>query len=447
MTAHVSTRALTRGATKLRTPLRGLIDVRAETNLSDPVKALEAINRGFEEFKASHAEELKGIAKKFDDVITKDRLTKIDAFMATAQETIDKQAAEIAALKANGTSTGDETTETEAQRKYRKDFEAWVKTGDGEQAIKAAMRSPEIMADASVGTNGDGGFTVPIEWDRSITRRRVSISPMRRYASVQGVNGQGFTRLFTTAGAASGWVGEVAARTKTDTPTLASYAYAFGEIYANPAASQRILEDSEMNFDTWLSDEVNTEFARQEGIAFVDGDGVNKPKGLLRYTATAEAALAAALRHPLGPIVTVNTGAASVISTDDILEVIYDLPEDRSEGAMMFANRKTWARLRKLKDSEGRYLWQPPVEAGQPASIFGQPAVGMTGLPDVEDGVIPILYGNMAETYRIFDRRGSTLLRDPYTNKPFVMFYTTQRVGGGLWNPEYMRYLRVLPAA
>lgn len=427
--------------------LRGLIGVSAKDDTTDANAAFEALNKGFEEFKAAHQEEITGLKKGFDDVVTKDKIDKIDAFMADAQATIEKQAAEMAALKANGVGDGTGTSETEAQAKYRADFHAWAQGGDGENAIKAAQRNPEIVADGSVGTDSEGGYTVPVEWDRTITQKRVEVSPMRRYASVQSVRGQGFKRLYSVGGTSSGWVGEKAARPKTNTSDLAEYAFSFGEIYANPAATARILEDSEIDFVGWLTGEVNTEFAKQEAAAFVSGDGTNKPKGFLNYTATAEAALDAALRHPLGPIAEVNSGAAAALTLDGIIDLIYDLPEDRSDGAQVFGNRKTWATIRKFKDGDGNYIWQPPVTAGQPATVFGAPAVELSGMPDIAANAIALAYGNMAQTYRIFDRVGTTVLRDPYTNKPYVMFYTTARVGGGLWNPEYMRYQKVAAAA
>jgi HK97 family phage major capsid protein len=175
-------------------------------------------------------------------------------------------------------------------------------------------------------------------------------------------------------------------------------------------------------------------------VAFVSGDGVNKPKGLLKYTATDEGGLDAALRHPLGPVEEVPTGAAADLTREGLINLIYDLPEDRSQGAALYANRKTHAIIRQMEDGDGRLLWQPSFAAGEPATILGQPIRELSGLPDVAAGTIPIVYGNMAEGYRIFDRVGMTMLRDPYTNKPYVMFYIRKRVGGGLWNPEWLRY-------
>jgi len=425
---------------------RGLLAVTAKDDLSDPAVALAAINRTFEEFKAAHAEQLRGVEKRFDDVVSRDKLDRVDARLAEITAAVDKLATDLSAFEVNGRDRPQAHEETEAQRKYRADFHAWIQTGDGESGIRAAGRNPEIVADASVGTSSDGGYTVPVEWDRTITDKRREVSPMRRYASVQPVRGQGFKRLFTTGGTTTGWVAETAARPKTDGSVFAEYAYSFGELYAQPAASQRILDDSEIDFEAWLAGEVNTTLAQQEGTAFVSGNGTDKPKGVLNYSAADEAALAASLRHPLGPITEVVSGAAAALTADGLIDLVYDLPEDRSQGAALYANRKTHATIRKMKDGDGTYLWQPPFQAGQPAQVLGAPVRELTGLPDVAADAIPLLYGNMAETYRIFDRLGMRLLRDPYTSKPWVLFYTTVRVGGGLWNPEWMRYHRVAAA-
>lgn len=430
MTKHVSSRALT----------RGIVAVRADAG--GDIKALiSELNKDWTDFKASMAEKDRELARKFDDVVTTEKLDRLNASVGDLQKAVDDANSKIAALTV-GAGGGDPTLAPE-EREYQANFDNWFRTGEGEGTIKAAMRSGKLRAAYSVGSDPDGGFTAPVEWDRTITDQRVEVSPMRRYASVQSVTGQGFKKLYNLHGTDSGWVGETAARPETNTSTLAEYAFGWGEIYANPAATQQILEDSEINLISWLAGEVNTEFARQEGIAFIGGDGVNKPKGVLMYDAAAEAALPAAQRHPLGPITEVATGAAAALTSDGLVDLVYDLPEDRSQGAAFYANRKTHATIRKMKDGDGNYLWQPPFQAGQPAQVLGHPINELSGLPNVAAGTIPVIFGNMAQGYRIFDRVGMNVLRDPYTKKPYVLFYTRKRVGGGLWNPEWLRYHRV----
>jgi HK97 family phage major capsid protein len=416
---------------------RGIVAVRADAS-GDIKAALTDLNRDWEAFKAAHNEELAGVKAKFEDVVTKEKVDRINESVGELQAAVDDANARIAAHSIGAGAPDDGLTE--AERAYRVTFENWFRTGEGERDVKAALKAGGIRASYEVGDDSKGGYTAPIEWDRTVTDKRVEISPMRRYASVQSVTGQGFTKLYNLRGTAASWVGEKASRPETAISEFAEYAFSFGEIYAMPGATERILEDSELNIEAWLAQEVNTEFARAEGVAFISGDGVNKPKGVLKYTATDEGGLDAALRHPLGPIESVPSGHASQLTVDGLIDLIYDLPEDRSQGAALYANRKTHAFLRKMVDGDGNLLWQPSFAAGEPPTILGQAIRELSGLPDVEAGEIPVVYGNMAEGYRVFDRVGMSMLRDPYTNKPYVMFYIRKRVGGGLWNPEWLRY-------
>lgn len=418
--------------------IRGPVAVRADA--TDSKALISQINTAFEAFKGSNDERLSGIDAKFDDVVTRDTVDKIEADIGELVGSYEAMQAKIAAAELGG---GGEV-ESPEDKQYRSDFNSWFREGENEAEVKAAMKAGKISAASSVGVNEDGGFAAPVEWDRTVTDKLVEVGQMRRHASSQAVTGQGFKKLYNLRGATSGWVGETAARTETDTSTLAEYEFAFGEIYANPAATQRSLEDPLLNIEAWLAGEVQLEFAVQEANAFMSGDGVNKPKGFLEYTAAKEAALAANLRHPLGAIAAKTSGVANGINQDSFLNLAYDLPEERSMGAAYYASRTTHAAIRTMKDADGRYIWHAPYQEGQPALVNGRPIYELDGMQDADtDGNIACAYGNMAMTYKIFDRRGVMILRDPYTNKPYVSFYTTKRVGGGLWNPEYMRYMTI----
>jgi HK97 family phage major capsid protein len=278
-----------------------------------------------------------------------------------------------------------------------------------------------------------------VEWDRTITDALKVVSPLRRLATVQTISGRGFTKLFNDRTIGSGWVGETAARPATSNPQLSSLEFGVGEIYANPAATQQLLDDSEVNIEAWLANEVETEFARQEGIAFLTGNGTNKPHGLMTYiTGGANDA-----RHPWGAIEFVETAANSVIGADDIVNLIYDLPSELTGNARFAMNRNTMSKVRLLKDGQNNYLWQPTFVAGQPSSLAGYPLEEMADLANVADAAFPVLFGDFKRTYLVIDRLGIRVMRDPYTNKPYVMFYTTKRVGGGVQDPTAMRALKI----
>lgn len=419
--------------------MRGAVAFRADKT---PQELVAGINTAFEALKSTNEERLSGIDAKFEDVVTTDKLEKINSDISDLVAGYEKSQEVIAALQLGGASQEDGLSAED--RAYASQFENWYRSGEGESEVKATNRAGKIHSATSVGSNPDGGFAAPVEWDRTITDKLVEFGQMRRHASSQTVTGQGFKKLYNLRGAESGWVNEIAARPATGTSTLAEYEFAFGEIYANPAMTQRSLEDPLIDLAAWHAGEVQTEFAVQEGLAFISGDGVNKPKGVLNYTAADEAALGASQRHPLGAIAEATSGVADGIDQDSLIRLAYELPEERSMGAAYYANRATHADIRTFKDADGRYIWHAPYQEGQPALVNGRPIYELDGLGNAdEDGNIAVMYGNMAMTYRIFDRLGVSILRDPYMNKPYVHFYTTKRVGGGLWNPEYMRYMKI----
>lgn len=426
------------------TELRGIVSARADAS---PLALVQSLQTAFEEFKANQTKRASD-----QDVLLTEQETRLQTAMDNIQAALDAQNVELQQLRLGGGGGEPGSQATAEERAHQAAWDAYMRTGDNERQLnelglarggQQAAIIQSVKAAGSVGTADKGGYLAPIEWDRTITDARVDITPMRLYAGQQNVTGQGFTKLFNLHGAGSGWVGETDARPSTNTPTLKDYAYSFGEIYANPSATQQILDDSEIDFAKWLAGEVETEFAAQEGTAFLTGDGTNKPRGLLTFDAATEGALAANLQHPLGPITEVNSGDAALLTTDGLLSLQYDLPSNRSQGAEFFMNRKTIGSIRKLKDGQGNYIWQPTYSAGQPSTMLGSACRELDGMPDVAANAIPVVYGNMAMLYRIFDRVGIRILRDPFTAKPYVLFYTTKRVGGGLWNPEWGRYHRV----
>jgi HK97 family phage major capsid protein len=264
-------------------------------------------------------------------------------------------------------------------------------------------------------------------------------SPIRDNAQVITISGTGFSRVYNDGVVGSGWVGETAARPETTTPGLSTLNFNTGELYANPAISQKALDDVAIDLEAWLRDEVAGEFAIQENIAFLSGNGTNKPTGILNYVTGG----ANASTHPFGAIATTTLAGATAMTADEVVGLVYALPSERNGNAKFYMNRTTLGELRLLKDGDGNYLWQPSYQAGEPSSLLGYPVVETPGMPNTAAGLVPVLFGDMAMTYLVIDRIGLRVLRDPYTNKPFVHFYTTKRVGGGVQNPEYMRAVKM----
>lgn len=400
-------------------PARGIMFARADAN---PNQILASLQKAFEDFKDTHAEQIKGVNAKFDDVVTREKLDKVNAAVGDLQSALDKQTAALAALELGGLG-GDKDR---------------VKDKGYTDAFMAHIRKGDVQASLNKGADAEGGYLAPREWDRTITDKLVILSEMRSLATVQTISGNGFKKLFNLRGTTSGWVGETAARPETVAPTFGSMDFQTGELYANPAATQQMLDDAEVDLEAWLAGEVETEFAYQEGLAFVSGTGANgRPNGILTYITGGSNAAA----NPLGAITTVNSGAAATVTADGIINLIHALPTAFTQGARFAMNKGTLAAVRLLKDTTNNYLWQPSYQAGQPSTLSGYAVSEIAAMPALAASSKSILFGDFARTYLIIDRVGTRILRDPFTNKPFVMFYTTKRVGGGVVNPEAMKAL------
>jgi HK97 family phage major capsid protein len=221
---------------------------------------------------------------------------------------------------------------------------------------------------------------------------------------------------------------------------LAELSYPAMELYAMPAATATLLEDSAVNIDEWLAQEVDQAFAEQEGAAFVSGDGTNKPKGFLAYTTVANASWEWA---KIGYIATGEAGDFPADDPSDVLvDLVYALKAGYRQNGVFVMNRKTQSVIRKFKDASGAYLWQPPSTATGRASLMTFPLVEAEDMPDIAANAYSIAFGDFRRGYLIVDRQGVRVLRDPYTAKPYVLFYTTKRVGGGVQDFDAIKLLK-----
>ncbi|MDR2857823.1 MAG: phage major capsid protein [Novosphingobium sp.] len=289
----------------------------------------------------------------------------------------------------------------------------------------------------------DGGYAVPREIDAAIAARLRNLSPIRAIAQVVQTGTAGYRKLITTGGTASGWVGETAARPETDTPEFAEIAPPTGELYANPAASQAMLDDAGFDFQDWLAGEIAAEFARAEGAAFVAGNGIDRPRGFL---SAPTAATGDALRA-FGTLQYLASGNATGFDANPelkLIDLVHMLKAGHRQGATWVMNSATLAQVRKLKDANGAFLWQPGLVEGQPDRLLGYPVVDAADMPDIGAGSFPIAFGNFRAGYLIAERSATTILRDPFTNKPFVHFYAVKRIGGQVLDSDAIKLLRIV---
>jgi HK97 family phage major capsid protein len=235
-------------------------------------------------------------------------------------------------------------------------------------------------------------------------------------------------------------VGEAAPRPQTSTPALDALTFPTMELYAMPAATQALLDDSAVNIDQWIADEVHVAFAQQEGTAFITGDGIAQPKGLLTYDTVAQSAWV------WGKLGVLNTGVAggfpATVPSDKLMDLVYSVKSGYRSNATFLMNRATQSAIRKMKDGMGHYLWAPGGTPGEAPTILGFPVAESEDMPDIAANSLSLAFGDFRRGYLVVDRVGIRVLRDPYSAKPYVLFYTTKRVGGGVQDFDAIKLLK-----
>lgn len=436
MSIHVDPKKVAVGASRLE---------RKDDNggdLSIILNKFEGLNKAFEEFKSKNDAAIIEAKKGFNDVVRQDEIKRINEELAKMQAAYD---AEIVALKRSARPAGDEVKSAE-HVEYAKGFNQWFRKGESRDFTENELRALERKA-LSVGSDPDAGFTVLPEIDQAIDATIKIVSPMRQVASVRQIGTASYKRFINIHGTTSGWVGELDVRSSTSTPALKEVEIPVNEIAARPAASQSLLDDSFVNIEQWLAEEVALEFAQQEGIAFISGTGLKKPTGILSQTIASDSANLA--YGSVGYYATGTSGAFTTTSTSPITQgadclhnVVYGLKAGYRANGQWLLNRRTMAVVRQLKDGYANYLWQPGAVAGQPSTLMGYDVVDMEDMPDIAANSYSIAFGDWRRAYTIVDRIGTRVLRDPYSNKPNVEFYTTKRVGGAVTMHEAYKLLK-----
>ena len=385
--------------------------------------------RAFDAFRDANDERLAQIERKRADVLLDDKVARINSVIDAHQRRLDDLT-----LRGARPALGPSGTQTHDAREHKAAFESYVRAGES-----AGLRQLETKA-MSASSNPDGGYLVPPEVEIEIGKRLTAISPIRSIAGVREISASVYKKPFMTTGPATGWVGETAARPQTNSPVLDELSFPAMELYAMPAATATLLEDTAVNLDEWIAAEVEQVFAQQEGAAFVNGDGVNKPKGFLQYDKVAESSWA------WGQIGFVETGLDGGFPAeapgDALINLVYALKAGYRQNGVFVMNRKTQSAIRKLKDDDGQYFWQPPSLAGGRASLMSFPVVEAEDMPDIAADSYSVAFGDFNRGYLIVDRQGVRVLRDPYSAKPYVLFYTTKRVGGGVQDFDAIKLLK-----
>ena len=320
--------------------------------------------------------------------------------------------------------------ESDAQHVPGEHHTAWsryLRNGD-----ESGLASLDTKAYSSV-SDAQGGFLAPAELDRLIESRLMQASPMRQIATVRQTSA-GTYRKPIALGLGADWATETQSRTESFTQGFSLLEFPAGELYAMPAATQALLEDSLADMDEWLAEEVETAFSIQESMAFINGDGAGKPRGILDYPIESESS------HAWGKTGYVDGDFSQSSAGDQLIDLIHAPKSQFRTNGRFVMNRRTAASVRKLKDGDGRYIWAPSMN-GNDASVLGYPVTEIENMPDIGDGQPAIAFGDFRRGYLITDRQGARVLRDPFSLKPYVLFYTTKRVGGGIQNFDAIKLM------
>ncbi|WP_336968328.1 phage major capsid protein [Brevundimonas aurantiaca] len=412
---------------------RGVQSVRADA--SSVTAVLADLQKTFEDFKAERTKELDDINKKLGDVVQTEKVDRINAEISKLGKDLDAINAALAAGKIGG-GGGEDPDKAEHAKAFNRFFRKGVDNG---------LHDLEVKAKLTTQSDPDGGYLVPEEMEAGIDRVLGTVSTIRSLARVINISTDTYKKLVNVGGATSGWVGEEEARPETSTPTLREIAINTKELYANPAATQTSLDDARIDIAAWLADEVSIEFAEQEGEAFVSGDGVKRPRGFLSYETVANGSWAwGKLGYvPSGKAADFADTSTTVSKADALIDLYYALKAGYRNGASWVMSDAVMATIRKFKDADGNFLWAPPTAVAEVATVLQKPVYNDDNMPGVAAGTFPIAFGNFQRGYLIADRQGVRVLRDPYTNKPNVHFYTTKRVGGGVVNFEAIKLLKI----
>lgn len=389
-------------------------------------EAIDSLGRAFEEFKSTNEQRLAEISKKSSaDTITEEKTTRLSDAVEKAARTLDTLKAAAHRPGTEVSSLGPESHQAKAA------FEGYVRKGQQPSALE--------LKELSSATGESGGYLIPQSLASRIYSSLKEISPIRQLASSCQISTDSLDILVEKGEATVGWVGETEKRNATKAPEFIKHRIAVHEIYAKPKASQKLLDDSSVSLEEWLSHKIAEQMAGFENKAFVEGDGEGKPKGFLSYP-TVDAG-----KGEWGKVERVLTGKKGEITeADSLFDLFHALKPQYLPGAVWVMSRSAQSAIRKLKDeSTGTYLWQPGLSEGSANTLLGHPVVTVDDMPALTKGkaVSSVAFGNFRRGYQVVDRNSMSILRDPYSEKPYVEFYATKRVGGDVVDFDAIKVL------
>lgn len=392
-------------------------------------ETVECLNESFAEFKSAQEQRLDEIEQKgVSQTGMEEKLKKIEDEIESTQERLNR-----VEIKQQRPQLGDVLVSSQ-DNEHKSSFMAYVTKGDESSLLNLEAKSLSVASDP------DGGYLVPDVLNIEIGRLLEDSSTMRRLARSIRISTDAVELLVDRGDAEAGWVAETAERGETTAPKLVKLKIPVHELYAKPRATQKLLDDAKVDVEGWLAKKIAQKFTKLENQAFLTGDGANKPKGLLNYELKFDGA-------EWGKLQAFKTGVDGAFGNQNAADILIDMvsamkPELLS-GAVWLMSRSAHAAVRKLKDSQGQYLWQPGIDQDARPKLLGYPVEVTDDMPALTKDTVSssIVFGNFKEGYQIVERAGVRVLRDPYSVKPYVEFYTTCRIGGDVVNFDAFKVL------
>jgi len=405
-------------------------------DLAEIKSLIEETGKGFSELQSrvdKQVDEMK--AGRTDPVLKEsiDKLAKDVAGMSmdkdnaeriakTTDERLSKMEADMSC--AGGKATGsDEQQSKENDLKYSKAMISFIRKG-----VELTQEEKAL----SVGHDPDGGYWVSPTHSSQIIKKIFETSPMRQVAGYETIGTDALDMPEDINDMAGGWSGEVASRSETDTAEIGLRRIPVHELSAMPKATQKLLDDAVINVESWLAMKQGDKFSRLENTAFVTGTGAGQPRGFATYDS--------GTTNP-GQIERLTTAANDTLDDVDLVSMLYKLKAPYRLNSTWAFNRNTLATISKIQDGQGRFVFQPGLQAGAPSSLLGRPMIEFNDMADDANGTLPVAIADWKQAYTVVDRRGITILRDPYSSKPHILFYTTKRVGGDVMNFEAIKLM------
>jgi len=427
-------------------------------------KIIEAQGQAWEEFKKTN-DAL--IAAKADGKAVGD----LEAKLATLSAGMDKLAdlksefdAVVANLQRGATGADAKTAELAAECKgfnamLRADFQSKGRAipqdmtaeqyGEYKSAFFKAIRHGNLEALSaderkalSAGSDPDGGYMLPTPTVGRMVKKLYDQGVMRQLANVQTISTDALEGIADNDEADAGWVSEMGTRDDTDTPQVGKYRIEAHEMYAQPKVTQKLIDDAATDIEAWLADKVADKFGRVEAAGFISGNGVGQPRGIASYTTVATGDDTRAWGQ-FEHVVTGANGDFHTTKADPLQDLLGAFKDQYLQNAAWLTRREVRTKIRKLKEATSdRYLWEPSLQAGQPDRLLGYPMRIDQNMPTIATGSLSLAFGDFREAYTIVDRIGVRTLRDPFTAKPYIRFYSTKRTGGGAVNFEAVKFLK-----